>query len=221
MNHTHLPSVASAQLPARYEAAKTAIAECFQIDECKDWSDKAQALASYARQSEDKEMEKHAMRIRARAISRCGELLKEIEKANGANQNITDGSGPKVQTRKDAATEAGLSERQAKQAIRVANIPKENFEALIESDSPPTITKLADMGKGKSTAVPVYEKQGMTKKEFQAGMYLAGALDDYLKECRAHDPADVVAGRTDDERESLRKSIEAVDQYHDQLIAKL
>lgn len=35
------------------------------------------------------------------AIRRTGELLKQIEPAHGANQNITDASGPKVLTRKD------------------------------------------------------------------------------------------------------------------------
>jgi hypothetical protein len=39
-----------------------------------------------------------------------------IEKANGKNQNIGGGDGTNVQTRKDAGTEAGLSERQAKQS---------------------------------------------------------------------------------------------------------
>jgi hypothetical protein len=58
-------------------------------------------------------------------------LLKEIEKANGANQNIGDGSDPKVLTRKDAAKDAGLSERQAKQSIRVANVPEPTLGAVV------------------------------------------------------------------------------------------
>lgn len=44
----------------------------------------------------------------ASAIRRCGILLREIEKAHGANQNIRDGNDPKV-TRKQAAQDAGLS----------------------------------------------------------------------------------------------------------------
>ena len=47
----NLPDVSTARLPAAYEAASRAIAECERIDECKDWSDKAAALASYARQA--------------------------------------------------------------------------------------------------------------------------------------------------------------------------
>ena len=48
----------------------------------------------------------------ARAIRRCGELLKLIEPRQGANQNIHDGTDTKVLTRTEAATQAGLSERQ-------------------------------------------------------------------------------------------------------------
>src|SRR5262245_38639552 len=43
----------AAQLPAAYEAAKDALAKCDQVDECKDWADKAAAIASYARQAHD------------------------------------------------------------------------------------------------------------------------------------------------------------------------
>jgi len=48
-------------------------------------------------------------------------LLRQIEPARGANQNIQDGTVPKV-TRESAATEAGLSERQRKTALRVAAV---------------------------------------------------------------------------------------------------
>ena len=54
-----------------------------------------------------------ADRIQARAIRRCGELLKQIEPKQGANQNIRDGADMKVLTRTQVAQEAGLSERRA------------------------------------------------------------------------------------------------------------
>jgi len=65
--------------------------------------------------------------VPARAIERCGDLLEEIPPAHGANQNIQEGDLPKV-TRESAATEAGLSEWQRKTALRVANVPKDEFE---------------------------------------------------------------------------------------------
>jgi hypothetical protein len=151
MDHSLLPSIKSASLPAKYQAAKVALAECNRIDECKDWADKTMALASYAKQSGDKEMENTAMRIRARAIRRCGELLQEFEKGTGAH--LKSGGAPTFM-RKDAAKEAGMSKDQAVTAIRVANVNGESFEQQIESDNPPTITNLAEQGK--SSRVPHY-----------------------------------------------------------------
>jgi hypothetical protein len=80
-----------------------------------------------------------ATRIRDRAIRRSGELLKQIEPAYGANQNIEGGISPKVLTRKQAASDAGMSPDQAKQAIRVANVPSIEFDRQVESDNPPTL----------------------------------------------------------------------------------
>ena len=48
-----LPNIADARLPAAYETAKQALAECSRIDECQNWADRAAALASYARQARD------------------------------------------------------------------------------------------------------------------------------------------------------------------------
>ena len=74
-----------ARLPVAYEEAKSQLAKCATVDECKDWADKAAALASYAKQSQDESLENMAKRIRARAIKRCGELLREIEPGTGAH----------------------------------------------------------------------------------------------------------------------------------------
>jgi hypothetical protein len=58
-------------------------------------------------------------------------LLKEIEKATGAHLK-RDATVPL--SRKEAAEDAGLSARQAKQSIRVANVPDEIFTEQIESE---------------------------------------------------------------------------------------
>ena len=46
------------------------------------------------------------------------------------------------------------------------NVAKDEFEERLESESPPTITNLAEQGMSKG--VPLYEQLGMTKKSFQA-----------------------------------------------------
>lgn len=76
----NLPSIESARLPQSYEFAKAALSKLVRIDECRKWANKADAMASYAKQADDKSLYNMAVRIRARAIRRCGELLKQMEK---------------------------------------------------------------------------------------------------------------------------------------------
>lgn len=66
-----------------------------------------------------------AQRIKARAIRRTGELLKQIESAKGkVNQHtVQRGDASPLQTRAAAARQVGLSPDQQKLAIRVANVP--------------------------------------------------------------------------------------------------
>lgn len=90
------------------------------------------ALASYGRQSEDDKLEKTALRIRARAIRRCGELLKEYDGRPDNAAKQSDGTGTLI-SKRDAAREAGLSKRQQDTAVRVANVPEADFEEQVES----------------------------------------------------------------------------------------
>lgn len=147
MTSSLIPAGVTAVLPVTYERAKTAMAECERIDECMDWANKAEALASYAKQAEDNTMRQLADRIQARAIRRCGELLRAFHSEGGRPSKTstgTDTSFPSSQ--REAASQAGMSKRQEVTAVRVSNVPAETFEAAVESDEPPTVTKLAEMG---------------------------------------------------------------------------
>ncbi len=224
MNHALLPNTQNANLPVKYEAAKLAIMECFRTDECQDWADKMQALASYARQSQDYEMEKTALRIRSRAIKRGGEILKETEKAQGGDRKSAqyqkDAADPLI-SRKAAAEDAGLSARQAKTMIRVSNVPNEIFEQQVESENPPTITSLAQQGTTPSKKPPMFEQLGMTKEAFQAGMYFRGDIEDFGKAIKKYDVQDIVDGSTQDQRHRIYNLIRQIDAFTDQLISKL
>jgi hypothetical protein len=163
----------SARLPAAYENAKAHLAECERIDECQNWANRAEALASYARQANDDDLRRMADRIQARAIHRAGALLKQIPPDPGGRPAKTqDGAVPSL-TRAQAAEAAGLSERQRKTALRVASVPFEEFERIIESVSPPTITELAERGTAKrdlSTGVGMdpYAERGLDLYETPA-----------------------------------------------------
>ncbi len=70
---------------------------------------------------------------RARAIRRCGELWKDIEKKQGGDRKSAEikrvGAGPFEKTpRQEMADQVGMSQKQVKTAIRVANVPQESPE---------------------------------------------------------------------------------------------
>jgi hypothetical protein len=157
-----LPTISDARLPDTYQHAVTALEQATAIDECQSWADKAMALASYARQSRDDRLHRMAIRIQARATRRCGELLATVPTGRGRNQHTKE---DKVATRPIQSTEfvemgfdrvdgiyatghnANMSTGQIKTALRVAAVPKAEFERQVESDAPPTVTTLAQQGK--------------------------------------------------------------------------
>ena len=219
MNQLATIDVAGAALPATYEAAKNALAECASIDECQDWADKAAALASYARQAEDDQLERMSQRIRARAIRRAGELLKQIEPGHGKNQNIS-GDAPTIVTRKSAATEAGMSKDQMVQAIRVANVPKDVFDTCVEDDKPATITELAEMGK-KEAPKPLVDIGERDPAEFNKCVKFIGTLNHHLRDLREFDIDEMAGILIPSEATRVKETITALDAIHDQIFTRV
>jgi hypothetical protein len=133
----------AARLPAAYLAAREALATCDRLDECQAWADRAHALASYARQARDGTLLKLARRIKARAVHRMGTLLRDVPSRKGQRTDLTAAGPP---TRAAVARTAGLSRGQARDAIRVASVPRAAFERAVEGPHPPTVTALAARG---------------------------------------------------------------------------
>jgi hypothetical protein len=207
-----------ARLPATYEAARTAIAECERIDECKNWSDKAAALASYARQAKDDSLRVMAVRIQARAERRCGELLKLIPRADEATRYGQVGALPPV-TRTQAASIAGLSEHQRKTALRLASIPAPEFDRQIESAVPPTVTKLAEMG-----TTPRESGRGISiwaAVECDDSRRACETLETFARFCEHHEPLGICKAVTASEAAALRRCIAMADKWLDRLAASL
>jgi hypothetical protein len=207
-----LPESSRARLPATYQAAQKAIFKCSRVYECKSWADKAAALASYARQARDHTLRMMAERIQARAVRRCGELLKQVPNGQGSrNQHgqLRDGAV----TRHKAAVDAGLSERQRVTALRLAALPAPKFEALVESDSPPTVTQLAELGTQSRTPQPpktvraTGERGARTREFFQR-----------LREfCEQNKPAELAH----EDAESLRGLVEGLRRWLDEFAENL
>lgn len=175
----------TARLPQTYESARLALSRCYQIDEVQDWADKAAALASYAKQAEDDELERMATRIRARAIRRAGELLKSIAPSKGGQP--TRGGDPT--SRNGAAKSAGLSRDQKVTALRVASVPDDEFEDAVESEKPPTVTALAERGKRKKRPALPKNPAPIAKESMPVGTLLSD-LGNAIADTLAHWPDD-------------------------------
>ncbi len=70
--------------------------------------------------------------IKARAVRRSGELLKQIEPGRGgdrSSEQYQSAGDHTLISREDAARDAGMSRQQQMQATRVANVPADQFEA--------------------------------------------------------------------------------------------
>jgi hypothetical protein len=211
-------SVSNARIPQTYANAKSALSACVSLDECKGWSDKAAALASYAKQAEDDEMMRMATRIRDRAIRRAGELLKQIKPQPGKRTDIEpSGGGP---TRSQAAADAGMSRDQMHDAIRVANIPADDFERQVESDEPPTVTALAKQGT-KPAPKPVIDLKGRDPGAFNRSMHFVALLQGYAKEIRSADLDLILPGLIEKEANLVRGAIASIDATHDRIITRI
>ena len=224
-----LPNPASARLPAAYEAAKQALANCASIDECQSWADKAEALASYARQADDETLRKQADRIQARAIRRCGELLKQFNTGPSGGRPAKNDDPTVTVSQKQAASDAGISERQRVTAVRVANVPAETFEHAVESETPPTVTNLADMGRKPAPARndpppaprPVVDLKGRNPADFNKAMHFEGMIRDYVGELASRDLDDILPRLTEPERTTIRALIAKIDASHDAIVTRI
>lgn len=161
------------------------------------------------------------MRIQARAIARCGELMLEIAPASGERTDIEPRGcvSPRL-TRKQAAKEAGLSDDQRKTALRVASIPKEQRDALIESEAPPTVTQLAEIGK-QSKPKPLHDLEGINPALYARATNLQGSLRRLAEFCGSHSPTDIAGAFKEHEKFDIRLWVSQIETWIDQFIVSL
>lgn len=201
-------TVANAPLPATYEAAKKALAACANIDECQDWANKAEAMASYARMAKDETLRKMADRIQGRAVRRLGDLLKLYD---GRGNNQHSGDAPTKLSQRDAAEQAGLSKDQQVQAVRVSNVPEAAFEAALEAEEPATVTKLAEMGK---------VSQPPRQIDPSASIALA-TLEKFAEFCSKNNPSFVATAVRPAFVSEMRKKVGKIDGWLDQFVVDI
>jgi hypothetical protein len=220
----HSLNISSAPLPVAYENAKMAIYQCNELDECKDWSDKAQALASYARQSGDEELEKMSKRIRTRAIRRCGELLKLFDGRNGQNLPNTKRGSDSPFSKTEMGESVGLSSDQVKQANRIANIPEREFDRQLESDDVPTLTALAKQGIKPLTEQQIKNREWLSKPKpegFADAIHTIGMMKELKYYTDKFEPEYILGGMDEDGKKKAIEIIKSLESWFDRFVVKM
>jgi hypothetical protein len=160
----------------KYEAARAALAECRRVDEVKEIHDRAEALRAYARQKDDHEMETWAAEIKVRAKRRIGEISDKLGKGHGTGENGSVKLPPSGSLKSDTLRAAGITTQTASRCERIADVPEEDFEAVIEESrkkKQPVSSK--DLIK-KSTRRAKDKKHQKVRASAAASLTMAGAV---------------------------------------------
>lgn len=192
----------NARLPVSYRAARTALRECDRLDECKNWGDKAEALATYARLSHDPEMELVARRIRLRAIARAGELLLKIPDNQRGVHLAGGGAGsqPNPQSRRGMGRAAGMRVLDVTQALAIARVPVDVRELLIESPNPPPPSRLQNHPSRIRPPRDVRADRFRPGPHYREVFIHGGGLTGFASFLKRHPPAEYFPFLSSDER---------------------
>src|SRR5262249_2816798 len=124
----------SARLLIRYDNACRALAEARSVDEVKDVRDKAIAMAAYARQARNRDLEADAIEIRLRATRRLDQLRQAQKLTVGLNEggrpSKTGVSGTPVLP---TLASQGIDKNLAKQGRVLGALSNEQFESAVAS----------------------------------------------------------------------------------------
>jgi len=147
-----------------YDQAKQALVQYQEVDEVKDFRDKAKAMEEYARQAQDRELEKAAAVARLRAERRWGELYKQSEKAEGAKGNPNGRGAPIVRsnettTQPKTLNEMNVSKDQSSNWQKLADIPEKEFEEIITAPCPPSTAKQINEMRKPPKPVPKFDQR--------------------------------------------------------------
>jgi hypothetical protein len=119
----------------KYDTACRALAEAKSVDEVKDIRDKAVAMAAYARQAKNRDLEADAVEIRMRATRRLDQMRQGQKETVGLNQGALPGKtglrGNPVLDPRPTLRAQGIDKNLAQQGRVLGALSDENFEAMV------------------------------------------------------------------------------------------
>lgn len=203
-------SAAAVQL-VRYDAMRSAIAAAHSVDEVKDIHDRALALEAYARQANDEDNIRRVTEIRIRAERRCGELLRESEKAKGGEYGgkaRIDGRRATPSNPTKTLSSLGISKTQSSRWQKLAAVPPDEFEATFAPSKPvPSTSSILSAAETKTRALePRPPKPEPVTPVDEDALWLWGRLLDFERNgLLERDPADICDTMLPHMRETIRE----------------
>jgi N6-adenosine-specific RNA methylase IME4 len=127
---------------AKYDEACRALAAAVSVDEVQDIRDLAEMQAAAARIAGNRDLEMQAVELRMRGTRRLGEIIAQQKVTVGLNRGRAgagrpnlggaDAEQPKADERPTLA-QAGITRKLSSQAQKLAALPPEKFESLVET----------------------------------------------------------------------------------------
>lgn len=194
--------IPEAKPPLEYDIACQALVACTRIDEAKYWSDKADALAAWAKIYRSDTAATEARRLRLHAYRRMGELAGELRPAK---RKGLPGSAPGPVS---LLVGNGLKKSEANAARKVALLSQETFREMAARPKPPS----------PFTAAAAKQRGTQCWTTFSSS---AGAAMHFRSFTRQHGASELARGMTADEasraREIAREITEWLDEFEQHL----
>jgi len=116
-------------VPVRYQDACKAIAACITIEDTRQWANKADALAAWAKMYRDDTVSAEARRLKLHAYRRMAALADEL----CPNWRKGQRGGPQKVLR-----EHGMTGSQAQTVHAVGEVPRRKFDQALKQPKPPS-----------------------------------------------------------------------------------
>jgi hypothetical protein len=203
--------IPDAIVPVVFAEAIRAIAACRSIDEGKYWSDKADALAAWAKVYKQNETAIEARRLKAHAFRRMSRLADELAEA------VRDPRRPGRVSPKVQLTKAGLSNSQITKIRQVGAVPEKKFNELVAGPNPPHIGRLAFHGVGTKNKLASSDAW----RRFAGGKYVQGNGHKFRQFCRAHSAYELGRGISPDEVIVAKKFVQELRDWLDEFIESM
>ncbi len=125
------------EMPLLYQEAVNAIAACKTFDEAKNWSDRADAMAAWAKIYADDAIEREAKSLKLHAYRRIGLLAAEMRPLTFRGRQGVQGPSSLLQ-------EQGFNKSKTASISKIARMPQKQFEAVAASKKPPSPSVLTN-----------------------------------------------------------------------------